>query len=433
MESVTLKADRVLIHGFFEHYPSEAAGYLDRLPSKEVLRLLRAETIEVSAKIFVHINPEVTDKILAQRDETFFSNLFTALDPEQGAVILSCLDEDLIQDRLVLLPEKLAKEYRELMRYPPDTAGFLMDPRAVTFKAENTIEEVLSVIRNIAQRRIIDVCVVDEDGILIGIVPLQPVAVAQPAQRLEELLQRDPVTVNMLDHKEEAVKLLEDRKLATLPVVNLDGILLGVIRHDALVTAAQQEATEDLLAMFGAGRDEHGPLEGVLRHFKAPALATSQSRHRLFGGDGRRPFRGHHRPLHGPGRVFARGRRSVRQHRFANLGGDPARPGLARNSHAPLVKGRGQRSRRGFYQRPCRLTHHGTHRLLVDVLHGLGLCHRRPLGRGHPDRPAIHRSEPGAILLHYFNHRDRRRRLHELLGSGDPLRRHAPDCLNPHR
>ncbi len=256
MAQAMLKADQVLIHGFFERYPSEAAGHLDRLPAKEVLRLLRAESPSISAKLFIHLNPELADKVLAQMDETLFSNLFTTLDPVHGAVILSRLDEDLIQNRLGLLPDKLAKEYRDLMRYPPETAGYLMDPRVATFNADNTIEEVLTIIRTIAQRRIIDICVVDEDGILIGIVPLQQVAVAQPTQRLEELLQRDPVTVNMLDPKEDVVQLLEERKLATLPVVNLDGKLLGVIRHDALVSVAQQEASQDLLAMFGAGRDE---------------------------------------------------------------------------------------------------------------------------------------------------------------------------------
>jgi magnesium transporter len=56
--------------------------------------------------------------------------------------------------------------------------------------------------------------------------------------------------------REEVVQLLEDRRLASLPVVDLDGKLLGIIRYDGLVEAAKQEATEDLQAMFGAGRDE---------------------------------------------------------------------------------------------------------------------------------------------------------------------------------
>ncbi len=256
MATNTLKADQVLIHGFFKRYPSEAAGYLNPLPVNEVLRLLQDETASVAVRVFIHLNPDTAEKVLAGMSDLFFLELFSKLDPVQGAVILSRLDKTLIEKRLGLLPDKLAKEYRELISYPPETAGYLMDPRVTVFRPGDTIAQVLTHIRAIGNRRIIDLCVVDEDGMLIGTVPLQQVAVSQPTQHLEELLQRDPVTVHMLDPKEDVVQLLEDRKVTTLPVVDLDGKLLGVIRHDALVSAAQQEATEDLLAMFGAGRDE---------------------------------------------------------------------------------------------------------------------------------------------------------------------------------
>ncbi len=256
MVNSTLKADQVLIHGFFKRYPSESAGHLNALPVNEVLRLLQTEKVSVAAKVFIHLNPDVADKVLSGMKDLFFMGLFSELDPVQGAVILARLDKTLIQKRLALLPENLAKEYRELISYPPETAGYLMDPRVTVFKPGDTIAQVLTHIRAIGDRRIIDLCVVDEEGILIGTVPLQHVAVAQPSQPLEELLQRDPVTVHMLDPKEDIVQLLEDRKVATLPVTNLDGKLLGVIRHDALVVAAQQDASQDLQSMFGAGRDE---------------------------------------------------------------------------------------------------------------------------------------------------------------------------------
>jgi magnesium transporter len=60
----------------------------------------------------------------------------------------------------------------------------------------------------------------------------------------------------MMDPREDVVALLEERKLASLPVVNVDGKLLGIIRHDALVEAAQQEVSQDMQVMFGAGKDE---------------------------------------------------------------------------------------------------------------------------------------------------------------------------------
>jgi magnesium transporter len=80
--------------------------------------------------------------------------------------------------------------------------------------------------------------------------------VSDPIVHLGNLIRGPLISVQALSPREEVVQVLEDRKLASLPVVDLDGKLLGIIRHDALVTAAKHEATEDLQAMFGAGRDE---------------------------------------------------------------------------------------------------------------------------------------------------------------------------------
>jgi len=64
------------------------------------------------------------------------------------------------------------------------------------------------------------------------------------------------VSIHVMSPQEEAVNLIKDGKIINLPVVDLDNRLLGVIRHDALIKAAESDATEDVQAMFGAGREE---------------------------------------------------------------------------------------------------------------------------------------------------------------------------------
>jgi magnesium transporter len=142
------------------------------------------------------------------------------------------------------------------MEYPPGTAGYLMDPRVSTFHPDDTIEEVLKRIRAIRDRRIVNINIVDNNGRLAGVIPLQEVAVSQPQERLGDLIRGQPVAIQAISPREEVVQLLEEQKLLSLPVVDIEGMLLGIIRYDALVNAAKQDATEDVQAMFGAGRDE---------------------------------------------------------------------------------------------------------------------------------------------------------------------------------
>lgn len=249
-------ANHALVKRFFQLYPGEAALHLNQLPLDEVLALLLREPVSVFAKVFLRLKADVAASLVERMRNEVFAELFTQLDPARGAMLLARLDKGTIKARLALLPKGLANEYQELMSYPSDTAGHLMDPRVTTFLPSDTVADVLERIRSLGDLRIFDVCAADDEGKLVGVVPLQNVAVAQPSQTLGELIFREPLSVNMMEPREDVVKLLDERKLASLPVVNLDGRLLGIIRHDALVIAAQLEASQDLQAMFGAGRDE---------------------------------------------------------------------------------------------------------------------------------------------------------------------------------
>jgi magnesium transporter len=256
MEQATSTVNQKLVRRYLQLYPGEAAGHMNRLPLNEILIILQSESISVSSRVFLRLNVDISAQLVPLMDENFFRELFTSLDPERGSIILARLEGDTIKNYISLLPKELSKEINDLLSYPLDTAGHLMDPKVMTFKPHDTIDFVLETLRGEKNRRIIDVCVTDDEGRLIGVVPLQTVAVSEPALQIGQLIQREPITVNMMDPREDVVQLLEERKLASLPVVNLEGVLLGIIRHDTLVTAAQQEVSEDLQAMFGAGREE---------------------------------------------------------------------------------------------------------------------------------------------------------------------------------
>ena len=131
-----------------------------------------------------------------------------------------------------------------------------MDTAVTVFSADETAGEALDRIRSFPDRRVHDLCVADSDGLLTAVLPLQEVAVAQPGDRLGALAGGAPVCVQAMSSREEVVELLETHKLASLPVVGFEGRPRGIIRHGALVEAVQQDATENLQTMVGAGADE---------------------------------------------------------------------------------------------------------------------------------------------------------------------------------
>jgi magnesium transporter len=153
------------------------------------------------------------------------------------------------------MPPRIAKELKELMSYSNEQAGSLMDPRVTTFLSETTVEDALTRLRS-QKRRVYNVFLVDEDGYFVGTVPLQDVALADPRARLGDLAAPSPVSVRAIAGHEELVEAIDQHKLASVPVVDFEGRLVGVIRHESMVTAVEQEASADLQTMTGAAREE---------------------------------------------------------------------------------------------------------------------------------------------------------------------------------
>lgn len=260
-------ASQALIRAFFRLHPGEAARALASTPVPEALELIETQVGDRAAQVFERLDPDRAVVLVENMEEALFRRLWAAMDEGVAASLLARLSPESRTERLAALPERLAAEMRELMSYPSGSAGQIMDSSVSVFNADETAEEALTRIRSFPERRIHDLCVVDDDGALSAVLTLQEVAVAQPGDRLVQLAQGPPVYVQAMSSREEVVELLEAHKLASLPVVGgVGGRLCGIIRHDALVDAARHEASDNLVTMVGAGKDERalsGPVLAV--------------------------------------------------------------------------------------------------------------------------------------------------------------------------
>jgi len=245
-----------LIHGFLDLYPAEAARVVDNRPVSEIIALLQSNPLPMAAAVLQRMAPDVAAQTLPHLEIDLARQLVAAMDPSQAAVLLSRVDESGRTRLLDSLEPGLAKELKLLLSYPPDSAGSLMDPRVTTFHNQATVKEARGRIRSMRGRRVFEIFLVDENGLLTGAVPLQEIVLARPNRRLEELSGGVPSSVHAMSTREEVVELLNQRRLANLAVVDLDARLLGVIRYDALVAAAQAEMSVDIQTMVGVSKEE---------------------------------------------------------------------------------------------------------------------------------------------------------------------------------
>jgi len=255
MENTASQAKRKLINSFFYKFPLESALMLDSFPVDKILEYLLALTDQQFLEVFSRLNPEIAAKVVSEMDNDSFLRIYSKIDTHFGARILSRLGEEEINDKLKLLPGIVSTEMKDFMTYSPASAGYLMETTVTTFKAENSARDVLKKIRKLGDKRIMAVYIIDESGGLVGKIPIQVIAVSQPDEKLGKLTVPAP-HVNGMSSKEDVLEILEKENLIQVPVTDINNKLLGIIRNDAVISAAKQELSEDLQAMFGAGREE---------------------------------------------------------------------------------------------------------------------------------------------------------------------------------
>jgi magnesium transporter len=207
--------------------------------------------------VFQRLTAGTAAGALGEFSEETGVQLLLEMEPVRAAALLARLDKEPRERLLARMPGARAGEFRKLISYPPDVAGHFMDPRVMTFRPSSTVGQALDRLREMGTgRRIYELYVVDEDGMLEGAVALQQLALAAPTLQLQSIARGKPLAVSPLTSREEVVELLNQARLASIPVVDFEGRLIGVIRLEQLVAAAEQEASADMQSMVGVSKDE---------------------------------------------------------------------------------------------------------------------------------------------------------------------------------
>ncbi len=237
-------------------HADEAAQLLETARDADSAALLEREPPSVSADVIRRLTPDRAARIIGALAPEVLRRIVSSLDANWTASLLQRLDEEERERCLAALEDSVRAELRELAVYPDDTAGAIMDPRATSFRPDATVRDVVRRLRRFRNRRVQDLFLVGEDGKLVGAVALQDVVLAEPDTPLGTLAEGAAVSVQAVSSREEVIETFESKRVGSLPVVDFEGRLLGVLRQREIMKAAQEKATASAVTMVGAGEDE---------------------------------------------------------------------------------------------------------------------------------------------------------------------------------
>lgn len=241
---------------FYADHPAEASQLLESFDVDEIVRLIGGSPPKTMAGLLSSMNPTVAGETLGTLSVKVGVQTLQAMSPGDAALLLGHMKRRRRQALLRGLPEAQAKEIRQFMEYPRESVGSLMDAGAYALPEDLTVEEAVRDVRKRAPKDLHDVYVVDRERHLVGLLSVRDLLLLDPNDRLQAVMKRDTPRIHPLENREEIVDLFDVHKVVTIPVVDLDERLLGIIKNEDIVKASQEDATADLQTMVGASRDE---------------------------------------------------------------------------------------------------------------------------------------------------------------------------------
>lgn len=241
---------------YLTHYPNEAATSLESLSPDDVVKVIIGLPLVAILPSIIKLSDDMLIEVCKKIEFDYSRKIISELPVEKIHRILSGLDTKIKKPILQSLPASKRMEINELEKYPPGSAGSLMDTNIIQFRPDMSVSEAIQKIKARKKRGIRLIFVSDENKKLHSMASTQQLIMAEENQTLSEITRPIPAFVNDIDRQDEIVKKLEEFKLTDIPVIDIHRRFVGVVQHHTLIKATREELTRDIQKMVGVSKDE---------------------------------------------------------------------------------------------------------------------------------------------------------------------------------
>ncbi len=237
----------------------EVAQLLEKSPPKERRVLWQLIQRENEGAVLQHLSDEIQADILSRMDHSHVLAIADSMDTDDLADLLQQLPNTVMHELLKVMDKQNRERVEQVLSYPEDTAGGLMNTDTVTIRPDITVETVLRYIRRhdeIPEMTDSLFVISRRKELYIGILPITKLLVTDPDITVREIMVTDvePIPASMNDH--EVAHIFEQHDLVSAPVVDDAGKLLGRITIDDVVDVIREDVDHSLMSMAGLDDDE---------------------------------------------------------------------------------------------------------------------------------------------------------------------------------
>lgn len=204
-------------------------------------------------EVFDFLSPRIQNRLLCSISKIQAANLLNTLSPDDRTAFLQDMPHSVINELIKFLPLEERTQTLGLLGYPEGSIGRLMTPDYIAIKSDWTIQKVLDYILEYGHdsETISLLYVISDEGELLDDVKLRDFLFVPRTQKVESLMDHQFVTLSVDNDDETAINTFRRFDRVALPVVNQEGILLGIVTIDDILRLSDKEATEDIQKIGG--------------------------------------------------------------------------------------------------------------------------------------------------------------------------------------
>ena len=247
-----------LIAILHELHPADVAGLLESLPQKERALVWHLAAPEEDGEVLLEVSDAVRETLIETMDQQELLAAVDDLDADELAELAADLPHEVVYEALKTRDEEERAQVAAAMSFEDGQVGAIMDFELVSIRADVACEVVLRYLRRFESLpdHTDKIFVVDDNDVLKGVLPVRKLLVADPEERVENVMATDVVRFRPEDDVEEAALAFERYDLVTAPVVDANKKLIGRITIDEMVDVIREESEADMLNMAGLQEEE---------------------------------------------------------------------------------------------------------------------------------------------------------------------------------
>ncbi len=229
----------------------DIAEILNELELKDLIITYRLLPKDLATDVFAYLDDDMKLKLITSLTDKEAVNIINELDADDATDLVDEMPAIVVDKLLAKVDAETRKNINHLLKYPDNSAGSVMSVEYLDFKEDISIKDALNKIRTESYDKELfkDIYVINNARQLVGTITIKNILINSEDKLIKDLMRDDNPSVNTLMDQEEVAKIFSNYDLTTLPVVDSENRLVGVITIDDVIDIIQSETTEDIEKM----------------------------------------------------------------------------------------------------------------------------------------------------------------------------------------